>query len=346
MADGALRRLRQIGWDPPQGDRLGDLGEEALLARLIGLADRSPGLPVPPGDDAGGWAPSGRLSLISTDSIVEGVHFARGFQTPYQVGVKAWAQAVSDLAAMGAVPEVGVVAAVLPSDTPVAVVEAIQLGLVERASMDGAALVGGDLSAGPVVSLSVTVVGGTADGDPVRMRGGRPGDVLVVTGELGGAAAALQLLQLGGQAVPDSLMERLLTPGSRLAEGDRLRRLGVSAMTDISDGLRLDAGRLAGASGVGIEIWADRVPQPSQLRELLGAGALATALTGGEDYELLASVPPGRQADLLSSWPEELAPLSLVGVMVAGVGTRVLATRGGPEIQLDEEDGYQHFRTF
>ncbi|MDA8329709.1 MAG: thiamine-phosphate kinase [Candidatus Dormibacteraeota bacterium] len=344
MASRANRWLREISWDPSGGGQLAELGEERMLERLINLADRAGDIVVPPGDDAGGWVPRGRQSLISTDSMVEGVHFRREFQTPYQVGVKAWAQAVSDLAAMGAMPEVGVIAAVLPADTRVAVVEAIQLGLVDRASEDGAVLLGGDLSAGPALSLSVTVVGGTGAEDPVRIGGGRAGDLLVVTGELGGASGALQLLRAGGVEVPESLMGRLIAPPSRLAEGDRLRRNGVSAMTDVSDGLVLDAGRLARASGVQVEIWADQLPRPVGFRELLGDAALGLALSGGEDYELLASVAPEKLEALLGSWPVELAPLSLVGALVAGEGTRVLTSRGGREIPLDREGGYQHFQ--
>jgi thiamine-monophosphate kinase len=108
--------------------------------------------------------------------------------------------------------------------------------------------------------------------------------------------------------------------------------------------LVLDAGRLARASGVQVEIWADQLPRPVGFRDLLGDAALGLALSGGEDYELLASVAPEKLEALLASWPAELAPLSLVGALVAGEGTRVLTSRGGREIPLDREGGYQHFQ--
>ena len=322
----------------PGGPALDTLGEEAVLARLVAMAGQEGELPA--GDDAAGWRQEAGTALISTDSMVEGVHFRREFQSPYQLGRKAWAQAASDMAAMGAWPVLGVVAGVFPGSTPAEVVEAVQLGLVEAAESAGARLAGGDLSSGPVISLSVTVVGRTRDGNPVLLAGARPGDRLLVTGSLGCAAAALAALESGSpQAdVPPAWLARLLTPTARLREGERLRRLGCSALTDLSDGLLLDSARMARASGVAIELWADRL-------QGVGRGPdLHLVMTGGEDYELLAAVPRGGPAPPLAGWPAELTPITEVGAVRSGEGVVVLDRQGGAPVALGVEVGYQHFR--
>ncbi len=314
------------------------MGEEAILDRLVCLAGS--GGAVPAGDDAAGWEQDAGLVLISTDSMVEGVHFRRAYQSPYQLGRKAWAQATSDIAAMGAWPRLGVVAAVFPESTPAAAAEAVQLGLVDAAESVGARVVGGDLSSGPVVFLGVTIVGSVRGGTPLRLGGARPGDRLLLTGRLGWAAAALAALESGdpSRGVPGSWMKRLLDPSPRLLEGEQLRRLGCSALTDVSDGLLLDAGRMARASQVAIELWADRLEETG-----VGPG-LGLALAGGEDYELLAAAPAATMAQLTGRWPAGLAPLSVVGTVRAGEGVTVLDREGGRPLTLDVAHGYQHFK--
>ncbi len=343
MDDGKVKEgLRSRGWDDLSGASLDELGEELVLARLIALAGKEGAIPA--GDDAAGWSQDGGVGLISTDTMVEGVHFRRTFQSPYLLGEKAWAQAASDLAAMGAWPQLAVVAGVFPGSTPVEAVEAVQLGLVEAAGAVGARIVGGDLSSGPVVTVTVTVVGGTRDGNPVRLGAARSGDRILVTGRLGAAAAALISLQAGGEPAPPAWMERLIRPSARLAEGELLRRRGCTALTDLSDGLVLDARRMAGASGLRIELWAQRLPLADPVPGPLPGSALGLALTGGEDYELLAAIPPSEVDGLLAAWPSQLAPLSEVGVAGPGHGVLVLDHPGGSELAVGGEVGYQHFR--
>ena len=296
-----------------------------------------------PGDDAAAWRlKGGCLGLWSTDAMVEGIDFRRHYQTPYQVGWKAWVSAASDLAAMGAVPRGGLVAACVPAETPVPTLEAVQLGLVEAASADGAFIVGGDLSRtdGPFV-ITVTVLGEMSEGTPVLLGAGSAGDALVVTGRLGLAALALEALEQGSGEVPSSWQEQFLQPRSRTAAGVALRQGGASAMTDISDGLLLDLGRICGASGVGAEVWLDCLP--------LGIGVARSekaehlALTGGEDFELLAAIPERLLAPLEAAWPEELPPLARIGVLTGRKGLRLLRRRGGEAIRLPSSDGFQHF---
>ena len=274
--------------------------------------------------------------------MIEDVDFRRGYQTPYQVGWKAWVGAASDLSAMGANPRGALVAAAFPRDTPAPALEAIQLGLVDAAAADGAFVLGGDLSGtvGPLV-LTVTVLGELSDGSPVLLGGGSAGDALVVTGSLGLAAAALEVLEQGAGEVPTLWTERFLQPRSRTQAGVALRRAGASAMTDISDGFLLDLGRLCEASGVGAEVWLDCVP--------VGTGRPRTqrseelALTGGEDFELLAAIPDRMVGQLSESWSERLPPLSRLGVLTQEKGIRLLKGHGGGPIDLPEGDGFQHF---
>ncbi len=314
-----------------------------MLRRLVDMTPAAVGLAVPAGDDAASWLVGSRLALISTDSMVEGVHFRRAYQSPYEVGLKAWAQAASDIAAMGGRVEVGVVAAVMPRDTPWQAVEAIQLGLLEGAQRDGAGVVGGDLSSGPQIVLVVTVAGSITGDRPVQLAGSQPGDQLVVTGQLGGAAAALLMLDGGEGSIAADWLRALRRPRARLVEGALLRRSGASAMTDLSDGLLLDCHRLAGASGVGAELWANRVPLAGGLGSMLGQDAVRLGMTGGEDYELLAAIPPAALELAMSTWPEDIAPITHVGRLVVGATVRLLADVDGPEIRMEGWNGYQHY---
>jgi thiamine-monophosphate kinase len=304
---------------------------------------RSDAAVVGVGDDAAAWRVSpGALAVVSTDSLVEDVDFRRSYQSPYQVGWKAWRAAVCDLAAMGANAGGGLLAALVPAETSLTALRAIQLGLVEAAAEDGAVVLGGDLSgtAGPL-ALTVTVLGELGDRDPVRLGGGSPGDALLVTGSLGLAAAALERLERGCAELAPEWRDRLLEPRSRLEAGQALRRLGASAMTDISDGLLLDAARIGAASGVGVEIWLDRVP--------LGAGlerdeaGCSLALSGGEDYELLATIAEIRRGPALRGWGSHLPPISQIGRLTEEHGVRLLSRPGGEPMALPERDGFRHF---
>lgn len=334
-----MRRASWVGADP-----VSRLGESALLDLFTGQAATRAAkklVRVGPGDDAGAFRPSG-LQLASADTLVEDVDFRRIYQSPYQVGWKAWRAAVSDLAAMGARARAGLASLLLPGDTSVLALRALQLGLVEAAEEDGAVILGGDVSRteGPL-AVAVTVLGEVKDGEPVELGGGAPGDALLVTGRLGEAAAALGQLEAAELEPTPGWVRRLVQPGSRLGAGERLRRLGASAMTDLSDGLLLDGERLGRASQCGVELWLDRVP--------LGAGleptseGLRLALSGGEDFELLAAVPEPLVAPLLGSWEESLGALSVIGKLTAEPGLELLSGPGGERLTLPGGHGFRHF---
>lgn len=285
---------------PNSGTPGGDTGEDefVLLDRLRERFADGPVEPVPGdlgiGDDAAAVTPAhpGRV-VLSTDLVVEGVHVDRAVSSPEDIGWKALMVAVSDLAAMGAEADYVLLSVAAPAGFPV---EGLADGVAESAARAGCRVVGGDLSASPVLVVSVTAVGSVPDdGAPLLRRdGARPGDTLVVTGPLGGSAAGLRLLGAatgagpagGGGAVTDPLAAAHRRPVARLEEGAVARRAGATAAIDVSDGLVADAVHVAEASGTGLAltVGADAV---------VAGATRAEALGGGEDYELvLATADP------------------------------------------------------
>jgi thiamine-monophosphate kinase len=316
------------------------VGETSLLAELVGLAGGDGRLAIGPGDDAAVWELAGWALAITTDSLVERVDFLRSFQTPWEVGLKAWGAAASDLAAMGFRADFGVACLICSPDTFEGTVLDIQEGMVEAARRDGAMLAGGDVSStdGPL-TVAVTVLGSGPKGQAVRLGGARPGDMVAVTGRLGGAAAALHLLQ-SGRVPPEPWRLRLVAPVPRLAQGQRLRAAGVHSMTDLSDGLLVDAARLARASSCRLELWADHLPLEPELERFFPGESLQLGAAGGEDYELLACLPePVARALGASSGG---ADISVVGRVSDGDGVCLLESPDGSEVDLPAP-GFRHF---
>jgi thiamine-monophosphate kinase len=312
--------------------------EDELIA-AIGkvLSGAGPGVVVGPGDDAAVLArPSGEL-VISADVLVEGVHFDLALTSARDLGYKAIAVNVSDLAAMAASPRAAVVTLVLPTSTEDAWVIELYGGMREACDEYALWLVGGDLSRGPAVSVSVTVTGEVAPGRAITRAGARPGDILVVTGRLGASAAGLRLA-LDGRA-PSTALDRALLrahfrPVARVGEGGALAAAGATAMMDISDGLALDLSRLCAASGVGARLTVSDVP-------LADGATLDDGLRGGEDYELLASLP-----DLGSVHAARAAIADTFGVPLTAIGEitpdGLTAVTDGREATL-EAKGWDHF---
>jgi thiamine-monophosphate kinase len=238
--------------------------------------------------------------------------------------------ALSDLAAMGAVPAWCTATLCAASETAVGDVLALALGLREAGADAGCSLVGGDLSAirGPLV-VDVCVGGWIEPERVLRRDAGRPGDVLAVTGRLGAAAAGLRVLSTGRPSGVspehiDGWLDAQLRPRARVAEGRRLAELGVRCAGDLSDGLLVDAGRTARASGCLAELRLEALPLAGGLRRGYQDWE-ALALGGGEDFELLAAAPPEVLAAVMAAWPAELAPLTVVGVLREGsAGVRLL----------------------
>jgi thiamine-monophosphate kinase len=318
------------------------MGEFELIARL---RERLPGaaarLRVASGDDAAVTVPGG-ATATSVDAMVEGVHFrlGAGFE-PEDVGAKALATALSDLAAMGAEPgEAYVVLGVPPAKRGEAELLRIADGLAEVATASGIAVAGGDVTRSPVLWLSVTVVGHAARPEQLVTRAGaEPGDVLVLTGEIGGAAAGLLLLERPelaeavGPETAANLERRQLRPTPRLRAGAALAAAGARAMIDLSDGLAGDAAHISAQSEVALWIEAGAVPLAKGLAEVAAAAGrdpLELAASGGEDYELLAAIPPDRLSEAATRIGQAAeTSLTPIGEVGGGEGVEIRLPGGG-----------------
>jgi thiamine-monophosphate kinase len=332
------------------------MGEFELLARVRErLPPPGSRVRVGMGDDAAVTVPGG-ATATSVDALVEGVHFRRGQANLAQIGHKALAVALSDLAAMGAEPGEAYVVLGVPADLDEDGCIELLDGLLALAATTGTTLAGGDVTRSAELVLTMTVVGhAPAPERLVTRSGARPGDALVLTGEIGGAGAGLALLEhpeLEG-ALPAGTVERArarqLEPRPRLGAGRALAAAGATAMIDVSDGLGGDAAHLAEESGVGLRIDGRAVPLIDDARAVLpdpiSLAAVATgedgwrfAFSSGEDYELLASLPAERleEATRAVADAEEIALTKIGEVVAAGGGVEIRL----PDGRLLEPEGF------
>ena len=333
--------------------RVKDVGEFGLIRRWEQELAQSPEqVARGVGDDAAVLDfPPGQQVLATTDTLVESVHFDLAFTAPGQLGKKCMAVNFSDIAAMGGQARYALIALGLPGSTELAWLEAFYRGLQEEASRWSAWIVGGDTVRSPAgLVITVTVLGHAPRGRAVPRDGARPGDLVVVTGDLGGSAAGLaSFIGSPSPVEPEALAyvrRRHLEPVPRLAEGEIMARHGVSAMIDVSDGLASEVNHLARLSRVSVVVEAASIPVAPATRTLaraLGASALDWALNGGEDYELVASVAPDRFAAMARVVQQLTGTrLTVVGRVEAGAGC-YLATDGEPS--LLEPTSYDHFPT-
>jgi thiamine-monophosphate kinase len=319
-------------------DALGDIGEAATLARIFPRLPAAAAALVGPGDDAAVLAaPDGRF-VVTTDMMIHGPDFRLAWSSPHDLGWKAAASNLADVAAMGAVPTGLVVALAAPADTPVTFLEQFADGLRDgcAAMAPGCGVVGGDLSVSPTLTIAVTAFGDLEGRAAVLRSGARVGDVVAVSGALGVAAAGLRLLfsdAVVGETPDADLATALraahpevaaqLAPTPPIADGRAAALAGATAMIDLSDGLALDTRRVAIASGVALDL-------------SLAAIGSREALVGGEDHSLLATFPPG------TALPGGFRP---IGTIIEGAGLLVdgepFEARGGwdPYEGWDGEDG-------
>jgi len=306
--------------------------EAAFIAALRALADHPAAREL--ADDAAVLEVSGVQLVLTHDMIVEGVHYLLG-DPPGDVAWKLVAVNLSDLAAKGARP-LGVLLGYALSETDWDRAFADGLGTALRAF--DLPLLGGDTVAmpkGAPRALGLTAIG-TAKAAP-SWAGAAPGDLLWVSGTIGDAGAGLDLLR-GGESAPGALIERYRNPRPRLEAGQRLAPF-VSAMMDVSDGLLIDASRMAGASGVSAAIELEAVPLSEAYIAVRGEDRLA-ATTAGDDYELLFAAPPEQAATILSLAEEIGLPFSRIGRIEAGTGLAL--TDGGEPVPLPSRLGFEH----
>lgn len=309
------------------------LGEFGLVAALLARLPSAPQVLLGPGDDAAVVAaPDGRV-VASTDLLVADRHFRLAATTARDLGHKAAAANLADIAAMGARPTALLLGLALPGDLDAAWVLDLVDGMVAECALVGAALVGGDVVSAPTATLAVTALGDLAGRAPVTRAGAKAGDLVAVCGRLGWSAAGLAVQEQGLGAAHPHLLAAHHRPVPPYAAGPQAADLGATAMIDTSDGLLADLGHVAAASGVAIDLHlAALAPSPELLAAApaLGADAYDWVLGGGEDHALAATFPPG--TTLPSPW-------RVVGRVAAGTpGVTVDgAARLGPA-------GWDHYR--
>lgn len=333
---------------------LSELGELKLVEKLRSLARQSDDfLQIGIGDDcAVVRRPDGKVWLLTTDCLLEDVHFRLSYTSLQDLGAKAVAVNVSDVAAMGGAPRFALVTLGVPETTALTDVETLYEGLRRSCELYGISLIGGDTTRAPQLLISVVLLGEQEEALVVARSGAKPGDWLYVTGTLGDAVLGLSLLEEGESsegASPDVqwLLLRHQSPKPRLRVGRRLAdsRL-ASAMIDVSDGLATDLRRLCEASGVGARVEQARLPCSSPLKAVAPARGLKpfeVALSGGEDYELLFTVPEQQV-------PAFIQQTGRWASLITRIGTVTDATEGVSLLEADGhvrpllEEGFDHFR--
>lgn len=315
--------------------------DELIEALRRVLAGPDPRVEVGIGDDAAVVGSGPGSLVLTTDMLVDRVHFERSLLSARELGERALAVNVSDLAAMGASPRHALLALGLPEDVEAAWVVELASGLREAADAYALSVVGGDVNRSAVLTIAIAATGEVAPGRAVLRSGAAPGDRLVVTGSLGAAAGGLQLSRAAPSATGKALasewgrelVRAYARPLARVGEGQLLARAGVTAMIDVSDGLAKDLGRLCAASGVGARVHLPAIPVAPELHrlaEVLTLDPLEAALSGGDDYELLGTMPSG-SVDVARTELEEAFGVTLteIGAIIEGAGMVAVVAEGG-----------------
>ncbi|MGZ8744877.1 MAG: thiamine-phosphate kinase [Nocardioides sp.] len=317
----------------PPDATLADIGEFGLISALTALFEQGEHVLIGPGDDAAVLRVRTGHVVVSTDLMVEGRHFRRDWASAADVGHRAAAQNLSDVNAMGGRAASLTIGLAAPPDLPAAWALDFARGFAEECALVGASVVGGDVTRADAVVIAVTVIGACTQA-PVVRSGAEPGDVLAITGRQGWAAGGLAVLGRGFRS-PRVLVEAYRRPEPPYDAGPVAAKAGATAMIDVSDGLLADAGHLAEASGVGIDVHrgAFEVPEPLHaVGAALGADPLQFILTGGDDHALLATFPD--VASVPAGW-------SVVGaVSAAGADGPRVTVDGAP---FDGPTGWTHF---
>ena len=326
--------------------KVSEIGEFALIDYLSEITDRAQRsyisndtLLIGIGDDAACWRGEGPVELASVDSLIEGVHFTMDNWSWHDVGWKAMAISLSDIAAMGSWPRYCLVGLTLPGEAEVDSVGALYKGMLDLAGLYHVAIVGGNTSSAPIITVTTSIFG-YSKGNIMCRSSARPGDKIAVTGTLGGAAACLRLLKAGATLLPEfnAFKEAFFHPKPRVSEGQFLADLGVKTAIDISDGLASDLNHICKDSGVAARVAVDSIPLAPGLKEFFGEEALDLALGGGEDYELIFTAPSETMSKVLK---EASFKVTVVGDILPGQGISFLGSEG--KMINVRMAGWEHF---
>lgn len=311
-----------------QTDNLSSNGEREIIRGILASLVLGPEVTIPPGDDcaAVAFGSSGEQLLLTSDPVISGVHFNPD-TPPAKIGHKAAGRVLSDIAAMGATPRWLLLNLAAPPNTPAPYLTAIMEAAQKLATQFGASIVGGDVAQSSVLSVNAFACGTVASGAPIRRAGACDGDLIFVTGLLGGSRAGKHLD---------------FTP--RINEGIWLREMMfASAMIDISDGLATDLRHILEASNAGAAISTGDIPLSNELKSLPAAEAISHALSDGEDFELLFTAPADKVVRLRNDWTSRFdIPLTSIGSITASSGIIMATTADGSTSELHER-GFEHF---
>jgi len=327
--------------------RLSQLGEFGLIEAIARTTPKGSGVRIGIGDDAAWVSHPRQSSLITSDLLIEGIHFDLRWTTMFDLGYKTLAVNLSDIAAMGGISAYLMLSLGIPSHFDSKKIAEFYRGIHSLAARSGVTLIGGDTNIAPLFLACACVIGHPSK-HPLTRSGAKTGDDIYVTGTLGDAALALQILQSKSKRAHGKtigqLMQRHHRPTARLTAGSILAEKRVaSAMIDISDGLIQDLGHICKASGVGAEISADDIPLSSAYRAVAGKDDLRYALSGGEDYELLFCAPHSHRDDIEKLQRRAKVSITRIGRCVASrAGISVIAASGKP-MALDAP-GHDHFK--
>lgn len=325
--------------------KISELGEFGLIGLLAGMipASTDKQLILGIGDDAAAWQGDTSIQLATVDSLIQDVHFSLDYTSWKELGWKALAVNLSDIAAMGGVPVYALIALSLPGDTEVEDAADFCKGMLELAQQSGVTIIGGDTCRAPLVTIAVTVIGRAVDDVILTRSAAVPGDKIAVTGNLGGSAGGLAMFQNNLAFSADdthNLREAFQRPVPRINEGRLLAKQGVKAAIDISDGLVADLGHICQESRVGAMVEIERVPVHPAVRDNFGAEWLKMALSGGEDYELLFTAG----SEIIDKIKNAAScPVTVIGEIVAeNAGEVALIDKAGKAFALSSM-GWEHF---
>ncbi len=333
--------------------KIKDAGEFGLIGILADVIERESdkrlaswqGVVVGIGDDAAAWRGKKQTQLATTDSLIEGVHFDLDIGTWEELGWKSLAVNLSDIAAMGGVPEYALVALALPGELEVESISSLYQGMVRLANEFGVAVVGGNISSADRVMITVTVLG-SVESEAMLMRSAAlPGEQVAVTGYTGLSAAGLRMLKKKLDFAPeeyDLLRQAYLKPLPRVREGQMLLHCGVRTAIDISDGLMADLRHICESSGVSTIVQESWLPVHPVLKQRFPSDASAMVLAGGEDYELLFTA----SSEVISRVKANLlCPVTVIGEVKDGEPGKVELVNATGRTLICEHHGWEHFRS-